>query len=165
MPINLPSENIESHKLIHTNIISEELKKHYNKDQQEKSPPRKKSRGADREEEMEATGGDQEGEEDMSEQEMPDLEDITEDEAILDMHLNRTDTIADASLYNTLIITKDNTVTKLQPKQLRKFFQQGKVKYARTERTTIPNKIIEQLILKEKMECGEGNIMLSLIHI
>ena len=83
----------------------------------------------------------------MSEQEMLDLEDITEDDAILDMHLNRTDKIADATLYQIKIITKDNTVTKLQPKQLRKFFQQGKIKYSRTEGTTISSKVIEELIL------------------
>ena len=96
----------------------------------------------------------------MSEQEMPDLEEITEDEAILDMHLNRTDAIADAPLYNIRIITKDTTITNLKPNQLRKFFQQGKVKYVTTEKTKINNKVIEELILKEKMECREACLVL-----
>ena len=58
MPINLPNEKIESCNLIHTNIISEQLKKHYNMDQQEESPKRKKSRVA----EMENEGNMEEGE-------------------------------------------------------------------------------------------------------
>ena len=94
LPINLPNDKIESNKLIHSNIISEQLKQHYAKDQQEISPKRKKSRGPEKENEVEE---EEEAEERMSQQgEMPDLEEITEDEAILDMHLHRTDTPAEA---------------------------------------------------------------------
>ena len=154
MPINLPNEKIDSCNLIHTNIISEQLKKHYNLDQQEFSPKRKKSRVADQEKEI----NQEVEEEEMSEQEIPELEEITEDEAILDMHLNRTNTTADASLYEIKIVTKDNTITKLNPQQMRNLYQQGKIKFTRTVKTKITNKVAEELIDRGKMECGEDSV-------
>ena len=95
----------------------------------------------------------------MSQQgEMPDLEDITEDEAILDMHLNSLDSKAEANLYQLRIVTKDNTIKELKSNKLKTLFQQGKIKFVRTNKTKISNKIIEELIMKEKLECKEADL-------
>ena len=99
------------------------------------------------------------GEEEMEEGDMPELEEITEDEAILDMHLNRVDSAADASLYKISIATQNQSLTNQKPKQLKELFQQGKIKYLRSTETKISNRVIEELILANKMSCKTTNII------
>lgn len=162
-PINLPKDRIESEKLIQTNIITEKLKEQFDSQQKESSPKRKKSRGQDMEKEMRESVVRRKREEvrveEMEEEEIPELEDITEDEAILDMHLNREDTTADASLYNIKIVTANQNLTKQNPEQLKELYKQGKIKYNRTSKTKITNRIIEELILASKMHCNQNSIV------
>lgn len=152
-PIKLPKEQIQSEKLMQTQIITEKLKEQYD-NQKTESPKRKKSRGQEMEREMRSVREEEEqDEEEMDMEDMPDLEDITEDEAILDMHLNRVDTPADASFYKIKIITHLSNLNNQSPKQVKELYQQGKIKYNRSKKTKISNKIIEELILANKMGC------------
>lgn len=156
-PINLPKDSIKSEKLLQTNIITEKLKEQFQ--ETEKSPKRKKSRGQDMQEEIRRQREDEERmEQEMEAEIIPELEEITEDEAILDMHLNRIDNAADASLYNITIITPNPNITNLKPKQLKELYQQGKVKYIKSSKTKISDRIIEELILANKMSCQTNNI-------
>ena len=97
-------------------------------------------------------------EEEMDMGEIPELEDITEDEAILDMHLNRENTPADASLYYIEKVTTTPNLNNQSPKQIKELYQQNKIKFKRSKQTKISNKIIEELILANKMECKSSNI-------
>ena len=169
---------MQSEKLMQTNIITEKLKQQFETQKQsEQSPKRKKSRGQDMAEEIKTRRENEErrkeneerrrreekeeesGEEEMEEGEMPELEEITEDEAILDMHLHREDSAADASLYNITIATQNQSLTSQKPKQIKELFQQGKIKYLRSNNTKISNRIIEELILANKMSCKTNNII------
>ena len=152
-PIQLPANNIRSEKLIQSNIIADKLKEQYSKYESENSPKRKKSRGKQEEyeevEEME--------EEEVEREEMPELEEITEDEAILDLHLNREDAAAEASLYHIKIVTANQNLKRQNTKQLKELYQQGKIKYNRTPKTKITNRTIEELILGNKMHCKNNS--------
>ena len=176
-PIKLPDNRMQSEKLMQTNIITQKLKEQFETQQTEKSPKRKKSRGQDmaeeikmrkveeerekREEERRSREEEEEGSEgeNMEEGEVPELEDITEDEAILDMHLNRFDSVADVSLYKINIITQNPSLTGQKPKQMKEMFQQGKIKYTRSAKTKISNRVIEELILASKMSFKTNNII------
>ena len=139
-PINLPNDRIQSEKLIQTNIIAEKLKQKYETEKEDTSPKRKKSKGQVTTEGMRREDEERRVEEEevdeMEEGEVPELEEITEDEAILDMHLNREDGAADASLYHISIVTQNQSLTNQNPKQLKELHQKGKIKYVKSTKTT-----------------------------
>ena len=114
-PIKLPKDKIKSEKLMQANHITEKLKEQLDAQKSEISPKRKKSRGQDMEEEMRRREEEEGREEEMDMEDMPELEDITEDEAILDMHLHRENTPADASLYHIKMISQKPNLTDQSP--------------------------------------------------
>ena len=161
-PIKLPNNKLKSEKLMQANHITEKLKEQLDAQKTETSPKRKKSRGQDMEEEIRRRDEERENEwreEEMEMEDIPELEDITEDEAILDMHLHREDTPADASLYKIKMISQKPNLTDQTPEQIKELYQQNKIKFNRTTETKISNRTIEELILAKKMGCKSSNIV------
>ena len=158
-PINLPPNIIKSDKLIQTNAIAEKLKEQYATHQTESSPKRKKSKGQILEKEVRGREDEEEEMEDVETENIPDLEDITEDDAILDLHLNREGIAAEASLYNLKIVTTNQNLQNQTPKQLKELYKQGKIKYIRGQKTKISNRVIEEILLGGRMHCNKPSIL------